>query len=107
MLARASERAVEVAVGRLPALRPQAASPPRFERGQRRGPVASQDLFREQLPGRRPQADAPHAVPTRREHDYLNHRRDAHERHIEPVRNDCDLIVDGATDPDALAHQIW
>ncbi|WP_411146705.1 hypothetical protein [Streptomyces sp. x-80] len=39
--------------------------------------------------------------------NYLNHRRDAHERHIEPVRNDCDLVVDGAADPDALARQVW
>ncbi|MGG2463840.1 hypothetical protein ACO0M4_29290 [Streptomyces sp. RGM 3693] len=40
--------------------------------------------------------------------NYLNHRRDAHERHIEPVRNDCDLVVDGAEDPHAaLARQVW
>jgi uridine kinase len=39
--------------------------------------------------------------------NYLNHRRDAHERHVEPVRHQCDTVVDGAQDPNTLAHQIW
>ncbi|MFE2972993.1 uridine kinase [Streptomyces sp. NPDC059340] len=28
--------------------------------------------------------------------NYLNHRRDAHERHVEPVRHHCDIVVDRA-----------
>ena len=39
--------------------------------------------------------------------NYLNHRRDAHERHIEPVRHHCELVVDGARDSGTLAHQVW
>ncbi|MFI0980699.1 uridine kinase [Streptomyces sp. NPDC021093] len=39
--------------------------------------------------------------------NYLLHRRDAHERHVEPVRHDCDLVVDGDTDPNVLAGQVW
>lgn len=27
--------------------------------------------------------------------NYLDHRRDAHERHVEPLRDRCDLVVDG------------
>ncbi|MFI5804666.1 uridine kinase [Streptomyces sp. NPDC051561] len=39
--------------------------------------------------------------------NYLLHRRDAHEKHVEPVRHDCDLIVDGGGDPTELARQVW
>ncbi|MFE4873581.1 uridine kinase [Streptomyces sp. NPDC056682] len=39
--------------------------------------------------------------------NYLNHRRDAHERHIEPLRASCDLVVDGTLPPDTLARQVW
>ncbi len=39
--------------------------------------------------------------------NYLNHRRDAHERHIEPARRHCDIAVDGAQAPATLADQIW
>jgi uridine kinase len=28
--------------------------------------------------------------------NYLDHRRDAHERHVEPLRDHCDLVVDGS-----------
>ncbi len=39
--------------------------------------------------------------------NYLGHRRDAHERHIEPLRHDSDIVVDGALAPDTLARQVW
>lgn len=39
--------------------------------------------------------------------NYLPHRRDAHERYVEPVRHDCDLVVDGGTEPGAVARQVW
>ncbi|WP_327681825.1 hypothetical protein [Kitasatospora sp. NBC_00458] len=39
--------------------------------------------------------------------NYLDHRRDAHERHIEPARHTCHLVVDGALAPDALARRVW
>lgn len=39
--------------------------------------------------------------------NYLNHRRDAHERHIEPLRHDSDIVLDGALDPGILARQVW
>ncbi len=39
--------------------------------------------------------------------NYLDHRRDAHERHVEPLRHDCDIVVDGALDPGVLARRIW
>ncbi|MGW7413755.1 uridine kinase family protein [Streptomyces sp. NPDC054863] len=39
--------------------------------------------------------------------NYLLHRRDAHERHVEPVRQHCDLVVDGGTEPEALAGRVW
>jgi uridine kinase len=39
--------------------------------------------------------------------NYLNHRRAAHDRHIEPVREDCDLTVDGSLPADDLAQQVW
>lgn len=39
--------------------------------------------------------------------NYLNHRRDAHLRHIEPARERCDLIVKGELSPDFLATEIW
>jgi uridine kinase len=28
--------------------------------------------------------------------NYLDHRRDAHDRHVEPLRDHCDLVVDGS-----------
>lgn len=39
--------------------------------------------------------------------NYLDHRRDAHELHVEPVRERCDLVVSGADDPAVLAGRIW
>ncbi|MFD7102437.1 uridine kinase family protein [Streptomyces celluloflavus] len=39
--------------------------------------------------------------------NYLNHRRTAHEKYVEPVRHDCDLIVDGGAAADVLARRIW
>ncbi|MFJ4188271.1 uridine kinase [Kitasatospora sp. NPDC089509] len=39
--------------------------------------------------------------------NYVDHRRAAHERHIEPLRDECDMIVDGALTPGILAEQIW
>ncbi|MCX4744473.1 hypothetical protein OG455_02885 [Kitasatospora sp. NBC_01287] len=39
--------------------------------------------------------------------NYLAHRRDAHERHVEPARHRADLVVDGALAPGPLAGQIW
>jgi len=38
--------------------------------------------------------------------NYLNHRRDAHDRHVEPARDRCDLVVDGRLPADHLASQI-
>ncbi|AIA08576.1 hypothetical protein SAZ_42175 [Streptomyces noursei ZPM] len=37
----------------------------------------------------------------------LQHRRTAHEEHVEPLRNQCDLVVDGNAAAEALAQQIW
>ncbi|MDJ0379975.1 hypothetical protein [Streptomyces sp. G-G2] len=39
--------------------------------------------------------------------NYLDHRRAAHERHVEALRAGCDLVVDGGTDPLALARAVW
>ncbi|WP_328473627.1 hypothetical protein [Streptomyces sp. NBC_00448] len=39
--------------------------------------------------------------------NYRSHRRGAHARHVEPVRDDCDLVVDGALPVDGLARQVW
>ncbi|MEV6020337.1 MULTISPECIES: hypothetical protein [unclassified Streptomyces] len=39
--------------------------------------------------------------------NYLNHRRSAHAKHIEPVRVDCDLVIDGSLPTDTLAQQVW
>ncbi|MGK4585790.1 uridine kinase family protein [Kitasatospora sp. HPMI-4] len=39
--------------------------------------------------------------------NYVEHRRAAHERYIEPLRDECDVIVDGALSPEILAEQIW
>ena len=38
--------------------------------------------------------------------NYLNHRRDAHDRHVEPARDRCDLVLDGRLSADNLAAQI-
>ncbi|WP_233290301.1 hypothetical protein [Kitasatospora sp. MBT66] len=48
--------------------------------------------------------DFPLAVLLR---NYVEHRRDAHERHIEPLRADCGLTVDGTLAPEELARRIW
>ncbi|GCD48063.1 uridine kinase [Streptomyces paromomycinus] len=40
-------------------------------------------------------------------HNYLHHRRDAHERHVEPARDASDLILDATRPADTLAHQVW
>uniref|UniRef100_A0AAU2VE01 Phosphoribulokinase/uridine kinase domain-containing protein n=1 Tax=Streptomyces sp. NBC_00003 TaxID=2903608 RepID=A0AAU2VE01_9ACTN len=39
--------------------------------------------------------------------NYVDHRRDAHTRHIEPVRHSCDLVVDATLDPHDLAAMVW
>ncbi|MFD8706222.1 hypothetical protein ACFV1W_27070 [Kitasatospora sp. NPDC059648] len=39
--------------------------------------------------------------------NYVGHRRAAHERHVEPLRARCDLVVDGALAPEVLAGQVW
>jgi uridine kinase len=39
--------------------------------------------------------------------NYLQHRRAAHHRHIEPARHKCDMVVDGELPPEILANQIW
>jgi uridine kinase len=39
--------------------------------------------------------------------NYLLHRREAHERYVEPVRQDCDLVVDGGADPAESARLVW
>ncbi|MFI9649141.1 uridine kinase [Streptomyces sp. NPDC052040] len=39
--------------------------------------------------------------------NYLDHRRDAHDRHIEPLRDDCDMVVDGSLPADDLARRVW
>lgn len=39
--------------------------------------------------------------------NYLDHRRAAHDRHVEPVRAECDLVVDGSLPADDLAQQVW
>ncbi|MGF1427176.1 hypothetical protein [Kitasatospora sp. LaBMicrA B282] len=40
-------------------------------------------------------------------HNYLTHRRAAHERHVEPARDRSDLVVDGAPPPEETARRIW
>ncbi|MFJ9845855.1 uridine kinase [Kitasatospora sp. NPDC101155] len=39
--------------------------------------------------------------------NYLNHRRAAHEQHVEPLRGGCDLVVSGDRPVDDLAQQVW
>ncbi|GAB1693263.1 uridine kinase [Krasilnikovia sp. M28-CT-15] len=39
--------------------------------------------------------------------NYLCHRREAHGRHVEPARHQCDLIVDAQLPADQLATTIW
>ncbi|MGW5609383.1 uridine kinase family protein [Streptomyces sp. NPDC003753] len=39
--------------------------------------------------------------------NYLNHRRAAHDRHVEPARDECDLVVDGSLPAHDLAQQVW
>ncbi|KAA6223853.1 hypothetical protein CP973_19730 [Streptomyces albofaciens JCM 4342] len=39
--------------------------------------------------------------------NYLRHRRDAHDRHVEPARHACDLELDGTLPTGTLARQIW
>jgi uridine kinase len=38
--------------------------------------------------------------------NYLDHRRAAHDRHVEPVRSACDLVVDGARPADEVVVEI-
>ncbi|MFE0464763.1 uridine kinase [Kitasatospora sp. NPDC058965] len=40
-------------------------------------------------------------------HNYVHHRRAAHDRHVEPLRDGCDLVLDGTLPPQALAEQVW
>ncbi|BAJ27734.1 MULTISPECIES: hypothetical protein [Kitasatospora] len=39
--------------------------------------------------------------------NYLAHRRDAHERYVEPLRAGCALTVDGGRPPAELAARVW
>lgn len=39
--------------------------------------------------------------------NYLNHRRDAHDRYTEPARHQSDLIVNADLPVDLVAAQIW
>jgi uridine kinase len=39
--------------------------------------------------------------------NYLNSRRAAHEEHIEPLRDVCDLVVDGSLAAADLAQVVW
>jgi uridine kinase len=39
--------------------------------------------------------------------NYLNHRRVAHQRHIEPVRYQCDLVVDAELPTDHVVTPGW
>jgi uridine kinase len=39
--------------------------------------------------------------------NYLDHRRAAHEQHVEPLRGGCDLVVEGDRPADELAQQVW
>ncbi|MFI5703331.1 uridine kinase [Streptomyces xanthochromogenes] len=39
--------------------------------------------------------------------NYVDHRREAHDRHVEPARYVCDLVVDGTLAPHVLARQVW
>ncbi|MFK0017647.1 uridine kinase [Streptomyces sp. NPDC091027] len=39
--------------------------------------------------------------------NYLSHRRAAHEQHVEPLRGDCDLIVDGDRSVNELTQHVW
>ncbi|MFH8382372.1 uridine kinase [Kitasatospora sp. NPDC018058] len=39
--------------------------------------------------------------------NYVGQRRAAHERHVEPLRRECDLVVDGALAPEVLAGLVW
>lgn len=39
--------------------------------------------------------------------NYIEHRRDAHARHVEPLRHSCDLVVDATLDPPVLAREVW
>jgi uridine kinase len=39
--------------------------------------------------------------------NYVEYRRDAHARHVEPVRHVCDLVVDATLEPHALAREVW
>ncbi|MCX5384082.1 uridine kinase [Streptomyces sp. NBC_00083] len=39
--------------------------------------------------------------------NYLGHRRDAHARHVEPLRHSCDLVVDATLAPEVLARTVW
>ncbi|WP_073762771.1 uridine kinase family protein [Streptomyces sp. CB02923] len=39
--------------------------------------------------------------------NYLHHRRDAHERHVEPARDSSDLVLNGVLPAETLARQVW
>ncbi|MFJ6835498.1 hypothetical protein [Streptomyces sp. NPDC091209] len=39
--------------------------------------------------------------------NYLNHRRAAHDQYVEPLRDVCDLVVDGSLAATDLAQQVW
>jgi uridine kinase len=38
--------------------------------------------------------------------NYVTLRRDAHERHVEPLRHNCDFVVDGTQPPHKLAEDL-
>ncbi|MER5728170.1 hypothetical protein ABT084_07380 [Streptomyces sp. NPDC002138] len=39
--------------------------------------------------------------------NYVDHRRGAHERHVETLRAACDLVVDARRDAGVLARAVW
>ncbi|MFD7919829.1 hypothetical protein ACFV3R_11460 [Streptomyces sp. NPDC059740] len=39
--------------------------------------------------------------------NYRNHRRAAHDKHVEPLRHRCDLVVDGNLAAEVPARQVW
>jgi uridine kinase len=38
--------------------------------------------------------------------NYLDHRREAHTRHVEPLRDHCDLVVDGSLPAASIRAEI-
>ncbi|GGN34705.1 hypothetical protein GCM10012285_07080 [Streptomyces kronopolitis] len=45
--------------------------------------------------------------PRRPLRNYLPHRCAAHEEHVEPVWDECGLVIDGSVAAETPAQQIW